>query len=258
MRPVFRNPFFLVLIVLGLSCSFSSCSNIKKLTYLQGSFDTAKLSHVNATEPIIRKGDILSIVVFSDNPEATKIYNQAVSVGSGGGAAAAPPGYQVDERGDILFQGVGIIHIEGLTKAQLKDSLDIRLTQLLTNPYYSIRFLNYKFTMVGEVAHPGVINIPGESINMLEALAMAGDMTIYGRRDNILVMRNNNGKREWARLDIKDPNIVLSPYYYLQQNDIVYVEAVKKKLTEPNLLRNTTILLSAISAFAIFYNLFHQ
>ncbi len=99
--------------------------------------------------------------------------------------------------------------------------------------------------MIGEVNRPGVINIPGESINMIEALALAGDMTVYGRRDDILVIRDNNGKREWARLDIKDPNIVLSPYYYLQQNDIVYVEAVKKKLTEPNLLRNVTIVLSA-------------
>jgi polysaccharide export outer membrane protein len=229
---------------------------------MQGAFDTVKLSHVNATEPIIRKGDVLSIIVFSDNPDATRIYNQAAGTGGTtlpvGGTGSLPPGYQVDQNGNIVFQALGTMHVEGLTKAQLKDSLDSKLKQYLTNPYYSIRFLNYKFTVVGEVGHPGIINIPGETINMLEALAMAGDMTIYGRRDNILVIRDNNGKREWARLDITKPEIVSSPYYYLQQNDIIYVEATQRKLSDPNVLRNLAIITTLTSTFAILYSIFHK
>ena len=121
-------------------------------------------------EPVIRKGDILSIIVYSDNPEATKIYNQSLittgSVSAGNssstgsasglsGASPSAPGYQVDANGNIVFQGMGLIHVEGLTKAELKDTLDARLTPLLHHPYYNIRFLNYKFTMLGEVGQPG-------------------------------------------------------------------------------------------------------
>src|SRR5450631_2210068 len=139
--------------------TMSSCGNAKQLMLLQGPFDTAKLSIIPPVEPIIRKGDILSIVVYSDNPEATKIYNQSVittsnlsnSLSSGvGGAAPSGGGYQVDQDGNIVFQGLGKIKVEGLTKAALKDTLDARLTPFLNNPYYTIRFLNYKFTMMGE------------------------------------------------------------------------------------------------------------
>src|SRR5262249_32918825 len=147
--------------LIGAIISLSSCGNLRKITYMQGQFDTAKLSQVNAIEPVIRKGDLLSIIVFSDNPDATKIYNQSLIVipnttlssastpgVSTTGATGSPsaPGYLVDENGDIVFQGLGKLHIEGLTKAQLKDTLDDRLKQFLTNPYYHIRFLNYKFT----------------------------------------------------------------------------------------------------------------
>src|SRR5882672_1510927 len=150
---------------LCIMLSMSSCStNLKKLIYMQGKFDTAKLSVVNTGETMIRKGDILSIIVYSDNPEATKIFNQSlINVGntsliatSGiiqgvGGSSPSAAGYQVDLDGNIIFQGMGKLHIEGLTKAALKDTLDARLTPFLLNPYYSISFLNYKFTLLGEV-----------------------------------------------------------------------------------------------------------
>lgn len=262
--------------------TISSCGNTRNLVYMQGQFDTAQLSQVNAVEPVIRKGDILSIIVYSDNPEATKIYNQSLittatsSVGtssgsqaSGGGSASSgsgsvpgatpsAPGYQVDQNGDIMFQGIGLIHVEGLTKAELKDTLDNRLTPFLSHPYYSIRFLNYKFTMLGEVARPGIINIPGERVNLLEAIAMAGDLTFYGRRDNVLVIRETNNKREFARLDLTKPEIMQSPYFYLQQNDMVIVEPNKKKASASDITtaRNVTIIVSIVTAFAVIYSIF--
>ncbi|HMH34324.1 MAG TPA: polysaccharide biosynthesis/export family protein, partial [Puia sp.] len=218
MLALVRKTFLPLLLVFGIFLMTTSCGNTRQLTYMQGAFDTAKLSQINAIEPVIRKGDLLSIIVFSDNPEATKMYNQSVIVGASAGAGVsglqgisgsspAGTGYQVDENGNIVFQGLGLVHVEGLNKAQLKDTLDSRLKEYLTNPYYNIRFLNYKFPMLGEVSKPGIISIPGEKINLLEALALSGDMTFFGRRDNIMVIRENNGKREWARLDITRPEI---------------------------------------------------
>jgi polysaccharide biosynthesis/export protein len=270
--PLFR--IFLVLTAgIWVIGSTSSCTHLRSLVYLQGSFDTARLSQVDAVEPVVRKGDILSITVYSDNPDATRIFNQSVvSTGNSsvtttagvtqapGGAAPTAPGYQVDENGSIVFQGLGHLHVEGLTKALLKDTLDGRLKQYLNNPYYNIRFLNYKFTIMGEVARPGIITIPGERINLLEAFALAGDMTFYGRRDNILVIRENNNKREFARLDITKPEIMKSPYFYLQQNDVVIVEPTKKKIgaTDQTVIRNVTIVASLVSVFAILYSIFHH
>jgi polysaccharide export outer membrane protein len=244
---------------------------------MQGNFDTAQLSQVNAVEPVIRKGDILSIIVYSDNPEATKIYNQSliamqsgpVSSADNGASAAsrvsagsspAAAGYQVNEHGDIMFQGIGLLHVEGLTKAQLTDTLDERLSPFLQHPYYSIRFLNYKFTILGEVVKPGVVSSPGERINLLEAIALAGDLTFYGRRDNVLVIRENNNKREFARLDLTKPDILKSPYFYLQQNDMVIVEPNKKKAAANDVAtaRNISIALAFVSTFAIVFSLFRH
>lgn len=245
---------------------------------MEGTFDTAKLSIINPVEPIIRKGDILSIIVFSDNPEATKIYNQTLMATSGNqsssgngngsegvvqpasGISPSAPGYQVDEYGFIVFQGLGKLKVEGLTKAALKDTLDARLSPLLKHPYYSIRFLNYKFTMMGEVNRPGVISIPGERVNILEAIAMAGDLTVYARRDSVFVIRENNNKREFARLDLRKPEVLASPYFYLQQNDIVIFEPTKRKAAASDVVtaRNISIALAAISTFAIVYSLFRK
>ncbi|PWT72732.1 MAG: sugar transporter [Bacteroidetes bacterium] len=277
---VARNLFY-ILILSMFALSFGSCGNTRNLTYLQGQFDTAKLSQLNASEPIIRKGDILSIIVFSDNPEATKLYNQTLIISSGastGGAAAtggitgtgttegmtgASPssgGYQVDENGDIAFQGLGKLHVEGLTKESLRDTLTKSLTKFLVNPYLNIHFLNYRFTMLGEVNRPGLMTIPGEKVNLLQAIAMAGDLTFYGRRDNILIIRESNGKREFGRLDLTKPEVILSPYYYLQQNDLVYVEATNKKAQASDVVtaRNISIALALISTMAIVYSLFRH
>jgi len=271
--------YSLVILCVWLSCS--SCGNTRSLIYMQGKFDTAALSKVPVKEPVFQKGDIVSIVVYSDNPEATRIYNQTLiaapsstlstgaETGTTGGQTGAQTiggvnptsgGYLVDENGNIQFQGLGVIHIEGLTRNALRDTLDARLKNFLVHPYYSIRFLNYKFTMLGEIARPGIYSIPGEKVSLLEALGMAGDMTFYGRRDNILVMRVNNGKREWARLDITRPDVIGSPYFYLQSNDVVIIEPTKKKVAASDqvTIRNISIATSIVSTIAILYSIFRN
>jgi len=290
-----RNPFSIRsgLLIGGiglvlLPCIFSSCADTRQFTYMQGKFDTAKLSEIKFDPPKIRKGDLLSIIVYSDNPSATALFNQSLIVvsntagtssssgsaggagGSGGGTGSTAgtmstgspttPGYLVDERGNIQFQGLGLLHVDGMTKDQLKDTLDFRLKEYLKNPYYTIRFMNYRFTMLGEVTRPGIFSIPGEHVSLLEAVGLAGDLTFYGRRDNVLVIRENNGKREWARLDLTKPEIMASPYFYLQQNDVVYIEANKKKIaaSDQTVARNVTIAATIVSTIAIIYSIFRK
>jgi len=120
--------------------------------------------------------------------------------------------------------------------------------------------MNYRFTMLGEVEHPGIFSIPGEHISLLEALGLAGDLTFYGRRDNVLVIRQVDGKREWARLDLTKPEIMGSPFFYLQQNDVVIVEANKKKVVANDQVtaRNVTIGASIVSTLAILYSIFKK
>jgi len=257
---------------------FGSCGNTRQLTYMQGTFDTAKLSQAKFVDPLIQKGDLISIIVYSDNPEATKIYNQTLinagpsSAGSSqqdegsakgadvSGSAPTTAGYLVDENGNIEFQGLGLLHVEGLTRTALKDTLNGRLTPFLVNPYYAIRFLNYRFTMLGEITKPGIYNIPGDRINLLEAIGLAGDMTYYGRRDNVLVMRETNGKRSFARLDLTKPDIIVSPYFYLQQNDVVIFEANKRKVAANDqvTMRNVSMAATVVSVVAILYSIFRK
>lgn len=259
---------------------FGSCGNTREITYLQGKFDTAKLSQIKVPEPVVQKGDLISIIVYSDNPNATALYNQSLiptganasggKVGDGGtgstaGASGisspATPGYLVDDEGNIQFQGLGRLHIEGLTKAQLKALLDSRLKDtLLNNPYYTIRFLNYKFTILGEVTRPGVFNIPGEHVSLFDAIGLAGDLTFYGRRDNVLVIRENGGKREFQRLDLTKPEVMASPFFYLQQSDVVYVEPTRKKVAASDqvTVRNITVAATIVSTIAIIYSILRK
>jgi len=268
-----RAPWLYLLsfgLMTGLLCS---CGSTRPYIYMQGKFDTAALSQIKVSDPVIRKGDLLNIIVYSDNPQATSLFNQVlINTASGSGAAAnsggsstsaggpAPvsSGYLVDERGNIAFQGIGFLHIEGLTRGQLIDTLNSRLGAFLQNPYYSIRFLNYKVTMLGEVSRPGVYTLPGERVNILEAIGLAGDLTFYGRRDSVLVIRENNGKREFARLDLTKPEIMVSPYFYLQQNDMVIVEPNKKKVAASDQVtaRNISIAATIVSTIAIVYSIF--
>lgn len=272
------NFFHAIPVVLLAACFFlGSCVNTRHLTYLQGKFDTTALSQVAPSNPIIQPGDIMSIIVYSDNPAATAIYNQPLmfsgsaggaSASSGGstgastlaGAAPTTPGYLVDEGGNIELQGLGRLHVAGLTRNQVKDTVASKLKDYLDNPYCTVRFLNFKFTVLGEVNHQGIFSIPGDRVNLLEALGIAGDMTIYGRRDNVLVIREINGQRQFARLDITKPEIMGSPFFYLQQNDVVYVEASKRKVDASDQVtaRNISIVTGIVTTLALLYSILRK
>jgi polysaccharide biosynthesis/export protein len=231
----------------------------KQASYFQGNTDTSKIRNIDRKEAIIQKNDILSITVFSDDPTASAIYNQPVLASGGAGGASTAGGYLVNELGDIYFQGLGKLHVEGLTKVALIDLLNEKLKDQLKNPYYAIRFLNYKITVEGEVNRGGEFNIPNERVTILEAIALAGDMTIYAKKKEVLVVRELNGKREIARVDVTSQDIFNSPYYYMQQNDLVIVEASKKpSAAKQETVQNIGLAASIISAIAIVIAIFRR
>ena len=209
-------------------------------------------------EPIIQKGDILSINVITANEQSARIFNQPTTFTSSsteGGSIVGGPGsgYLVNEKGDITFPLIGNIQAAGLTRLKLTDTLASRITRYVDSAIVSVRLLNYRITVLGEVVRPGTYSIPSERVSVLDAIGLAGDLTIYGRRNNIRVIRNTDGQRQTAVLNLNKGDIFDSPFFYLRQNDIVYVEMNDRKIpnTDQASIRNVSIGLGIISAIGV-------
>lgn len=233
--------FLLVLVVVG-------CGSGRDLVYLsnleESDLNTAN-AITNVVTPTIQPDDLLSITVNSLSTESNMLFNQGVlgtlgsKVSDGGKASETIEGYLVDEQGYINFPVVGPVKLGGLTKVEATDTIQSILGRdYIKNPTVNIRFLNFKITVIGEVKNPSVITIPTEKINILEAISMAGDMTVVGKRENVLIIREVDGTRKFIRLNLNDKALVQSPEYYLRQNDIVYVEADKYKAVQASLARS--------------------
>lgn len=219
-----------------LSFLLISCANSKKVVLFNELTEATIKSKVEDLEPIIQKNDLLSITVSSINPEAAVIFNNPNNAGAqsstSAGNTANVSGYLVNQDGYIQFPVLGNIKAAGLSKKQLKDNITKGLVEgkLLLDPLVNIRYLNYKVTVIGEVGHPTVLNVPNEKISLLEALGLAGDLTVYSRRDNVLVIREIEGAKTFQRINLNTNELFTSPYYYLKSNDIVYVETNKNKV----------------------------
>jgi len=247
--------------LLSVLFSLCACTSTKKTTYFYGVPSGPIVSTMAVPESIIQKNDILNIVVSDLNPTATAMFNQTKDENNN--QAAEPgkdlSGYLVDTDGNIHFPLLGLIKAEGLTKNQLKEKIR-KLSidkKVLLDPIVSIRFVNFRVTVLGEVGRPTVIPIPNEKISLLEALGLAGDLTIYGNRSNVMVIREEivAGKpeqRSIARLNLNSAEIFTSPYYYLQSNDIVYVEPSKTKVASTSTaVLWLPVIFSALSLAAI-------
>jgi polysaccharide biosynthesis/export protein len=210
----------------------SACINTRTATYFNDVNDATLSSNTPIPESIIQKNDLLSISVSSLNPDASAIFNTPNSSGVVGAGGNPASGYLVSADGTIQFPILGPIKAAGLTKEQLKESLVKKLLekQLLKDPIVSIRFLNFRVTVLGEVKNPAVVNVPNEKISLLEAIGLAGDLTIYAKRDNILVIREEDGNKTIKRLNLNSNELLSSPYYYLKCNDVVYVEPNKARV----------------------------
>jgi polysaccharide export outer membrane protein len=216
---------------------FSSCKPARDLTYFSDLDQQKEYSQsiTNLQEARIQANDLLSIVVTSLSPEANSLFNRGAMPAVGTSGTAAVSGYAnsnsfnesylVDKNGQIDFPVLGKITVAGLTRNQAKDIISKQLEKYLKEPIVYVRQLNFSITVIGEVKSPATFSIPSERINILEALGKAGDMTPYGRRDNVLVIREQEGQRTLARLNLNSKEVINSPYFYLRQNDVVYVEA---------------------------------
>ncbi len=247
MKNIHLIAFFLIIIFVA------SCSSQKEIAYFNGvnslSADSINKKFYKIHEASICPGDMLSITITGLDPLAVAPFNlPLVSYATPGSdqlySAPTLQSYLVDISGNINFPVIGTLKLAGLTKSQAIKFINDQLSPYLKNAIVTIQFMNYKVTVLGEVLRPGQYSISNERITILDALGLAGDMTIYGKRQNVLLTRENNGKLEFVRLNLNSDDIFKSPYFYLQQNDVIYIEPNKVKSIGS---QNISLYLSAVS-----------
>jgi len=191
---------------------------------------------------LIQTDDILSITIQTLDISASNTMSQTSASSSGSGTseknsspeAAAVSGFLVDKDGNVEIPILGVLKLAGLTTTQAKELIRKKASQYYKDPTIQVRFANYKITILGEVSRPSTYTMPNEKVTILDAISLAGDLTIYGKRENVLLMRDNGDKKEIVRLNLNSSNTISSPYYYLKQNDVVYVEPSKAKSAANN------------------------
>ena len=258
---------------MAVSCAafvLSSCVSYKKVPYFQNA-DQANLSASRGIHDArIMPKDVLSISVTTPDREISSQFNQLVyntmqaggsrSISSGSGSMMP---YTVGTDGNINFPIIGKISVQGLTRRECEDKIAGLVKPYLSsdiNPVVVVEFQSYTVTVLGEVSRPGAFNVNSEKYSILQALGAASDMTIYGMRDNVLLIREDaKGEKTTHRLDLNDANVINSPYFYLQQNDVVYVQPNKAKAKNSDIGSSTSLWFSAtsilISLTSLMYNI---
>jgi len=257
---------YIALLSLGL-CSCRVQKTFKNMTYLADSV-TAAEKIVAAYHPItIQPYDRIGVTVTALNADAARDFNvggaaAALPAGNTGSsltaeaASGAGAGYLVNEDGDIVFPQIGKIRVGGLTTTQIDSLIQLKLEDYIKGPIVVVELLNFRIDVLGEVNRPGSVSIPDGKVNIIQAISMVGDLTINGLRDSIMVVREKNGQREFGRVDLSSNDIYNSPYFYLQQGDMVYVRMNDNKLAgndskKNNRIRNLTLVFSAVTAVVI-------
>lgn len=260
--------FIYLFAVLAVAAMVSSCSSTKNVAYFQNSDSVDYEKSRFLYDAKIMPKDQLTITVNTTDPEVSvpfnllmqNAYTQGRSITTGSGTVMP---YLVDNNGYIKFPILGDLKVQGLTKRECEHMIEEKIRPYLSeneNPVVTVQMSSYSISVLGEVAHPGTFMVSREEITILEALAQAGDLTIYGVRDKVrLIRKDATGKKEIHTLNLNDANIVNSPYYYLQQNDVVYVEPNKVKAQNSSVGSMTTLWFSAtsilISLTSLLYNI---
>ena len=256
--------------ILGLAtCLFmlSSCATVKDIAYFQNKVVNHPEKIDKHAGIVIQPKDMLSIIVSSRNPELVTMFNlPIVSLQAGSDNVSAVGvqrllGYVVDNEGYIDFPVLGPIHVAGLTRWELSNLIKDRLIKdgLLTDAVVTVEFMNFKVSVLGEVNSPGTYTINGDKVTVLQALSLARDLTIFGQRENVSVIRERDGGRTIYEINLCDVDLFNSPAYYLQQNDIVYVQPseikARQSTTDDKALRMTSIFVSGGSLILSIANL---
>lgn len=246
-----KRLLFNLIVLITVVVLLDSCSSAKRVAYFQN-IDSVDLSASQGLyDAKIMPKDMLTIIVNTTNPDAARpfnLYSATVSVQSGNNNMQ---GYLVDNSGNINFPVIGKVHVSGLTKGQCEDLIREKIMPYMSgteNPVVTVRMSSFRVTVSGEVNSPGVVPVNSEKMSVIEALAQAGDLTIYGRRDNVLLIRENElGQKSQVRINLNDANFINSPYYYVQQNDIIYVQPNKVKAKSSSIGTSTTLWISGVS-----------
>lgn len=261
----FYFPFILVVMIL-----MTGCSSYKQVPYFQNADDVNYSASKSLFDTKIMPKDILTISVKTTDPEAAAPFNLTLSrtMGASGdlstGYGSLMP-YLVENDGTIEFPLLGKIHVIGLTKYELQDVLKQKIAPYLAkdeDPIVKVTLTSYRVTVMGEVNSPKVVPVTAEKMSILEAIASAGDLTIYGKRENVLLIRENaDGEKETHRIDLTDANLINSPYFYVKQNDVIYVEPNTTKAKNSSMGASTSIWISVIgsvvSIISLTYNIAH-
>lgn len=239
-----------LILSLTLSTILFSCGSRKDVIYFQDIDLSSTSTAIKSYNPIIKPDDMLTIVVSSLDQDLARPFNlPAVSfVGTDGQInRAAQQSYLVDSQGSIEFPVLGTIKLGGLNRVQATSLVKDLLKEYFTKPpIVNLRIVNFKVTLLGEVARPGVYAIENDRLTLLEAIGLAGDLTLQAERNNILVVREENGKKTNYKIDLTSETIFNSPVYYLSQNDVIYVTPNKSRVKSSNLGPNTRTTLSVI------------
>lgn len=224
----------LLVILLGTLFSLPSCVKYRDLVNFQegAKLDSLALPINNLPSYQLQVDDILTISVYSSDKTAAEPFNISlveIANPTTNASNSNSSSYLIDEDGKVVMPVVGAVKIAGLTLPAARDTLTARVARYIKDPLVHIRLQNFKITVLGEVKQPSTFTFPDEKVTLLEALGSAGDLTQYGRRDNVLIIREVNGEREFGRVNLKSGDLFKSKYYYLSQNDVVYVEPMKSK-----------------------------
>ncbi len=254
--------FIFLLLISGFSIFLSSCTT-QKIAYFRDLPDSVKYSSLPISsfkDPLIQPDDILSISIQTIDPTTSAPINQATEgpvLGAGSYSAGnqqSVTGFLVDKNGEIELAMIGKVKVAGVSTYEARELIRKRAEAFYKYPNVQLRFANFKVTVLGEVMRPATYTLPNEKVSILDAIGLAGDLTIYGKRENVLLIREKEGKKEFVRFDLSSSEVFKSPYYYLRQNDVIYIEPNKSKIATTDAARTRTyaILGSVLSLLIVF------
>ncbi|WP_345329018.1 polysaccharide biosynthesis/export family protein [Mucilaginibacter defluvii] len=260
MYRIFRDCRVIIAFLL-LSYSFTSCVSYKNVPYFQDLDSTqVKIALEQYRPQIVQPNDVLSIKVTSLSAESNVLFGDNMTESRMGGGSnnnnnantLQYGGFLVNEVGEVELPTLGKIKVKGLTTTQVKDTVTALAARYVKNPTVTVRMLSFKISVTGDVTRAGTFQITNERVSVLEAIALAGDLRVTARRENVLVIRQNGDQMQFARLDLRSKKVFESPYFYLNNNDVIYVEPNIKRLERnENLYQNTTLIVSILTTVSL-------
>ncbi len=240
---------FHLFLIVTVVFTLSSCATNKRISYFQDFPDTARIAIALKTipfkNPVIKPDDVLSITIETIDNAVTSPVNTTNSSAAG---AQSTNGYLVNSSGEVELPFIGKIKLSGLTTSQAQDTIYKAAEKLFNSPVVNVRYANFKITVLGDVGHPSTFVMPSEKVTIFDAIGLAGDLTIYGKRENVLLIRDSaDNNRQMVRLDLNSKNIISSPYFYLQPNDLIYVEPNKNRVISTDAQQGRTLAIVSTS-----------